>query len=1073
MKHTLNIFIFLISSTACIHAQQYGFRQYHLKDGLPQSQIGRIAEDPFGRIWLGTYYGGVSCFDGQAFKNYGFEEGMLEEEVVYLTTSKRGVTYVLTSSGITTFQGVSIDTYSLPPNLMPPLSSASHAADVVQDTLWFGTLTDGVYFWTPDSLGKVSLPAGGEGARTTAITRGDRGDLWLGTERGEIFTRQGGSFILKGKLPVEATVYSLTPDGYERWWLATSQGVYLYQYGKVTAWLPSMGLPEGAEVYRIALDKEGGIWLASSIGGVFLYERGELYHFGEAEGLTDYEVLDVYADRSGNVWVATDGAGLFRFGGRQFSYLTIMNGLGAETAYSMVEVGPEQYWLVTDAPGVQWLDQGKVVSFGESSGLPSNISYVVRKMHDGSVWVGTQNGAARWNGQGFDAIPFPARSSAKSRSISEILKDQEGTLWLSGRGYLSSWDGSQLKQWPIPDSMVYTDIVTDCMHLLSDGRLLLGISKRLLVFDPRQETFSYFLPEVPVLHEYYTVAVHEGDEGDLWFALLNYGLVHISGDSVTVFNEQDGLTSNQLYLMHWDSRGQVWLGSEKGVDRLRLLAGLDSVTVTHFGVREGFKGQEVHAHAVMEASDSRIWFGTVEGVMIYNPRFDRPVLEPPFLYFKDLQVFFEHRDWSGEGQSLDSLSGLPENLTLRYRENHLTFSFAAVDLKQPEKVQYRHRLLPDQEEWSPSMTDGKVVFSSLPPGSYEFQVQAANHSGIWTPQPLSYSFTITPPLWRQSWFIGVSILLSFLGLYFLYQARVSRLKKARRLLALRVEERTQELYHKNQKLKETGAELQVALNELATQNKAITQSILYARRIQEAVLPSLNLLDQHLPESFLLFQPKEIVSGDFFWYTHREGYCVAAVADCTGHGVPGAFMSMIGNTALNQIVRENNILDPGEILNRLRRHIVTSLQLDADGFRRMDGMDVAVISYHHDSNTLLFAGAKRPLYQVKGNLIFRHKGSSETIGYVGDIPSTGYTSATISWEPGDMLYLTTDGFADQFGGPKGKKMMVKRLKKELQSAATLSMAAQKEHLLWSLKQWMGDEPQTDDVLLVGIRHPKS
>ncbi|HAA13415.1 MAG TPA: hypothetical protein DCE41_17685 [Cytophagales bacterium] len=1075
MKTIIKIVLFLSALSHFSYSQQYGFRQYNLQDGLPQSQIGRLAEDQYGRLWIGTYYGGVSVFDGQSFVNYGPEEGMMEGDVVYLTTSEDGDTYAVTTSGVTRFGGSRVTSYPLPSNLAPEISEAGHAAEFTDGKLWMGSRNPGLYVWQPDTLIHLTAANGYVDQITTAIGKDEIGNLWFGTGNGILLKQEDGQIITKGTLPNPGIIYSMTQDGFDRWWLATSNGIFLYQYGKITEWLPGKGILDGLAVYRIALDNDGGTWVATSKGGVFLYERGSFYHFGVRDGFSNYEVIDVFSDQKGNVWIGSDGAGLFQFGGRQFSYLSQYNGLNALAGYTISELGPDKLLIHTDNSGIQLFENGTMTTLGVEDGLPAEIATFVFQDRRGRHWVGTENGAAQYQDGSFVPLPFSPPQEELQNEISYITDDAQGNLWLGSYGHLFKWDGSQLQHWSLPESLVMPQSIVDCILVRKDGKVLVGADKHVILFDPTTEAFDYFLPQQKPLHSYYTIKIEEDIDGVLWFAILNYGVIRYDGQGFISYSKEEGLTSNQLYQMFVDSHGHRWVGSEKGVDRLEIDEDGNLVTVIHYGPLEGFKGQETQIGAVMEASDGKIWFGTVGGYMIYNPRYDRPTLEPPFAYVKGMELFFEKPDWLAYSDALDSLSGLPIDLHLPYRENHITFNFAAVDLKYPEKVRYRHRLLPLQESWSPPLPEGRAVFSSLPPGSYEFQVLAANHSGVWMPQnrPLTYSFVITPPFWRTPWFF-ILISLSIIAIITsTVRYRVSRLNKTRKLLEEMVEQRTIELNQKNRKLEDTGEELKTALDDVASKNRSITQSIQYARRIQEAVFPSQKTVRAYFPETFVLYRPKDIVSGDFLWFAHRQEYSVMAVADCTGHGVPGAFMSMIGNTALNQIVKENRVFDPGEILDRLRNHVVTSLQLDSEGLRRTDGMDVAIISYHHSHDELKFAGAKRPLYKVSDGKLAEYKGNFEPIGYLGEIEFDGYKTIDIPWLPGEMLYLASDGYADQFGGPENKKIMVKGLKDQLTHLAPDPMHRQLQSLDDTFWSWKSHQPQTDDILVVGLRHPSS
>jgi serine phosphatase RsbU (regulator of sigma subunit) len=251
-------------------------------------------------------------------------------------------------------------------------------------------------------------------------------------------------------------------------------------------------------------------------------------------------------------------------------------------------------------------------------------------------------------------------------------------------------------------------------------------------------------------------------------------------------------------------------------------------------------------------------------------------------------------------------------------------------------------------------------------------------------------------------------------------------------------------------------------------NKDITDSINYAKRIQEAILPARELKRRIFPDAFVLFQPRDIVSGDFYWFAEKNEKRIIAAADCTGHGVPGAFMSMIGNAFLNEIINENGITSPAEILNLLRTKVITSLkQANDDGQNNSDGMDIALLSIDDKKNTAEFAGANNPVWHIRNGIVTEIKGDKQPIGlYRGE--TQPFTNHKISFQKGDSLYIFTDGYADQFGGEKGKKFRYKQMQEVLLSIQNREMPAQEKILLDTFYKWKGNLEQVDDVLVIGI-----
>ena len=267
--------------------------------------------------------------------------------------------------------------------------------------------------------------------------------------------------------------------------------------------------------------------------------------------------------------------------------------------------------------------------------------------------------------------------------------------------------------------------------------------------------------------------------------------------------------------------------------------------------------------------------------------------------------------------------------------------------------------------------------------------------------------------------------------------------------------------------------LQSAYIEIEVKNKDITDSINYARRIQTAILPSIENLQKQLSNSFIIYKPKDIVSGDFYWFAEKDNRLIVAIADCTGHGVPGAFMSMVGNDILTQIVIEKGITKPNMILTALHEGVKKSLKQDTNASDTKDGMDIAIVSFDKKNySNVEFAGALRPLWLVKNGTkeIIEYKADKHSIGGAYSDDARAFTNHELNLDNGDSFYLSTDGYADQFGGEQGKKMMTKNMKELLISIHSKPMSEQKVILENNFQSWKANREQVDDVLVFGVRN---
>jgi serine phosphatase RsbU (regulator of sigma subunit) len=275
------------------------------------------------------------------------------------------------------------------------------------------------------------------------------------------------------------------------------------------------------------------------------------------------------------------------------------------------------------------------------------------------------------------------------------------------------------------------------------------------------------------------------------------------------------------------------------------------------------------------------------------------------------------------------------------------------------------------------------------------------------------------------------------------------------------------LFNRNRLKQRANLELQQAHDIIQEKNEDITASIEYASKIQEALLPTKENTVL-FKDSYFILEPKDIVSGDFLWYAEVGDKVVFAAADCTGHGVPGAFMSMIGNSFLHQIVKENNILQPSLILDGLRERVIVALSQQDGQDARKDGMDIALCVLDKSSGILEFAGANNPLYYVKDGEMIEIKGDKMPVGYMPE-RNGPFTNHKIQLSTGDALYIFSDGFADQFGGPKGKKFKYKQMRELMHEHYDKEMKVQKEIMLSAFHEWKGDMEQIDDVCVIGVR----
>jgi serine phosphatase RsbU (regulator of sigma subunit) len=259
-------------------------------------------------------------------------------------------------------------------------------------------------------------------------------------------------------------------------------------------------------------------------------------------------------------------------------------------------------------------------------------------------------------------------------------------------------------------------------------------------------------------------------------------------------------------------------------------------------------------------------------------------------------------------------------------------------------------------------------------------------------------------------------------------------------------------------------------NVFESQRKELNESLKYASYIQKALLPTDSAIKRLFPEHFLIYMPRDIVSGDFYWILKKKDQLFFALADCTGHGVPGAFLSILGISFLIQIVDRNSRISAAEILNILREYIMKAMCQTGEADEQKDGLDMSVFVLDHENGSMQFAGAFQPLYIIKnGNQIVEIPGDKMPIGVAAEEEGS-FKNHFIELKEGDMVYLFTDGFVDQFGGPDGKKFKYRPFRNLLINVCNYPMSKQKETLLKQYAVWKGNLPQLDDISVFGFRY---
>ncbi len=538
--------------------------------------------------------------------------------------------------------------------------------------------------------------------------------------------------------------------------------------------------------------------------------------------------------------------------------------------------------------------------------------------------------------------------------------------------------------------------------------------------------------------------IAEDSDSRIWVGSNGSGVFMLQSDSIVNLTVKDGLVSNYCYSIICDDQQNIWIGHKGGLSRIKTtdftvkpIQRIGNISDTY----------QFNPNAVFKDRQGKIWFGSGKGMVIYDRYMENPRFLPPLLEITSIKI-------DGEETNIAEKIILPPGI---YK---IKIDFLGISLKEPALVTYQYKL-DGYDQWSEITKNTSITYPRLTDGNYKFILKARSGDGTVSESPVTIDIIIKVPVWKKWWFYPLTMIIMVLLTFIYIKRREYRFQAEKRILEEKVMERTYEIQSQKN-------EIELQRDIIKDKNASITSSIKYASHIQNAVLPPVGLIDKLLPENFILSKPKDIVSGDFYWLTEADNQIVITVADCTGHGVPGAFMSLLGILFLNEIVNIEGITTSVDIVTKLREKLVNCLQQGRSDVPVTDGMDIALCVIDKNKKTIQYTGGVNDLiYISKGELNVIKADQSSVCAFMNK--SGSFTMKEINYKKGDLLYLFSDGFQDQFGGEFDKKYLVPHFRLTLLEIHKLPMSEQKEILENKLNDWMKGAVQTDDITVIGIR----
>ncbi|MEO5645058.1 MAG: two-component regulator propeller domain-containing protein [Bacteroidia bacterium] len=785
------LFAVVLFFSTQIFSQSFDFISLSVEDGLSQAEARRVFQDSRGYLWVGTAGGGVCSYDGIKFHEYGESEGLSGQIITSIAEDSTGkMWFGTTNGGAAIFDGKTFTTIDEKRGLT---ENEVHCIVAKKNEVWIG-LGSGIFEYTEKSnlLRRI-----GSFTNLSCMCIDEKEIAWVGTRNGFFRFANGkkDSVALPVSQQKDYQVLSVLSDQHGHIYIGTNDGLLIYE--------PSSGkyLPTeltaalmGKQVSTIFIDHLRNFWIGTMNNLVVKYSGpGELVRYDKSNGMGAESVYEITEDNTGHIWFGTRGESLLKLRSESFSYYGNVAGMGSGTVFQILEDDKGSMWVGSNEDGLVKYTNGvsKKIPNGKQ-----NFMQPVALVEDAQnkIWVGHENGVTCL------VNDRPVKQLLPGIRVRSLLMDTQGKLWIGtwGKG-LFCYSNDHLENFTLENGSLPGDFV----HSLCEdrkGNTWIGTGGGLAKFDGK--IFTTYNTKDGLCNSYVgSITVDPSD--NIWFH-TDLCVMRYDGKNFISYTKRDGLASNTSFLVKADSLGQIWIGSNKGIDRLRVDANGGVLSVKNYSRNEGFRGIECNSRAVCLTRDGCLWFGTIKGVIRYNPAKDIAGMVMPEIHITAISLFLEKTDWTYSGASEQGWFHLPDKLELDYERNHLTFSYAGINLQNPQATRYQFILTGFDSTWQPATFSSATQFTytNLPPGTYTFRVRAKTADGEWTPLPaMSCPITILPPLpplWRTWWFILLSVVVTGGMLLFIILGRTARIKAHRLLLEAEVKERTIEISRQNE-----------------------------------------------------------------------------------------------------------------------------------------------------------------------------------------------------------------------------------------------------------------------------------
>lgn len=773
MRYILIIVFTWVAILCYSQSYKYSLRNYKAIDGLPQSQVNIMLEDKNGYLWIGTHGGGLARFDGRHFKVYTTLDGLLSNIITYLKLDSDQNLWIIHPRGMSRFDGMSFTNFVQPGS--PVNARRIRRAFELQDTLFFisapGTLGkiygDSVYYWSKNIQPERLIYYCHLMPDKSILLYLNDSTFQMRTAHGQYqFDHKDTFGRLYGIFNYEGNVWLSTDKG--RFTLDPSQHVF------IPARLPIMN-------HIVHTDTLNGVFWTRN-GTAIMKERLTGSEVEVDTVLKDVGINQVLIDSEGNTWMATQGMGLYKY------FIQDFDRYGPEDLKVVMAVHRDRYgdvWVGSTTRGLWRISGGKIRSYADNAAPFRNEVYAIAEAPDGTLWVGTSYGLGKYN-RSTDSFTWYTRAEGMSSAAAiNIQFDEKGHVYIGTfNGGLNYYDGTTFIKTTMQDGLS-SNTVTALHYSSFYKKLYMGNEFGInALYDGKVEPIS-----IPEIENASVISIHAYQDSLLVIGSGGAGVAiyNPASRSKKMITTHHGLPSDFIYFVAADPEGYLWIGTEKGITRLKLSERLDIVENLHYDYDNGLSGVETNQNAFYLGADIKL-FGLIDGLYQFNDleRHDRKSFD---LHLTSVELFYGEYAVRDFADSVFGFFKLPYDPVLPPEVNHITFHYNRVDKRYPKSVKFRYFLENFDKTWSQPSSNTEVTYSNLPPGHYRFRMMATDNHGSWSHDSVLYTFTVSTPFYSTASFIvGLFILFGGAITLILYIRVKNRVNKLMMMERIRVRE---------------------------------------------------------------------------------------------------------------------------------------------------------------------------------------------------------------------------------------------------------------------------------------------